>query len=315
LIAYLQQFIRAANVDSTSTAHISHKKVYIFPTRYGLLFSLALILMMIGALNYDSNLGLLFTFLFASAGTIAILQTWRNLIDIQVRIHQATPCFAGQNACFPVHLSENSDRERPAIRLRTGRLEPITLYLKASGNSTSQLHLPMLKRGEHHLGRVMVYTLYPFGFLRAWAYIDSNANVLVYPQPATAMPLRSSTQYVKSDSGDRGMGADDFVGLRPYRSGDSPRHLDWKAYARECGLVTRQFGGDRADHLWLDWNEWPGLDTEMRLSRLCRMVLDATQLDLYYGLKLPDLQIEPSAGDIHKHQCLAALARFGRVGQ
>ncbi len=315
MIALLQKIFRAAHTDTTSTAHIGHDKVYIFPSAYGLLFASALILMMIGALNYDSNLGLLFTFLFASTGTIAILQTWRNLIDIQVRIHQATPCFAGQKACFPVQLSEHSHRERPAIRLRIGSLEPITLHLKASGNITSQLHLPMLNRGEHRLGRVMLYTLYPFGFLRAWAYIESDARVLVYPQPAAAMLLHCSTQYVKSDSGDRGMGADDFVGLRPYRSGDSPRHLDWKAYARECGLVIRQFGGDRADHIWLDWNQWPGLDTEIRLSRLCRMVLDATQLDLHYGLKLPDLQIQPSAGDIHKHKCLTALARFGRVGQ
>ncbi len=307
---FLQQFTRAASADARGIANIGPRQVYILPTRYGMLLAAALILMLIGSLNYDSNLGLLFTFLFVGVGIVSILQTWRNLLGLQVRISQATPCFAGHTACFPIRLSEDMGRERPAIRLRIGRSEHITLHLSASGNTTSQLYWPMPVRGEYHLGRVQVHTLYPFGLLRAWAYVDSHASVLVYPRPATSANLRSCTQYVRSETGDRGVGADDFVGLRPYRSGDPPRHLDWKAFARELGLVTRQFGGDRTEQLWLDWEQLQGLDTEARLSSLCRMVLNAAHQDLQYGLKLPYLQLAPDMGETHKHLCLTALALF-----
>ncbi len=311
----LQQFTRVANANAGGIANIGTRQVYILPTRYGVLLAAALFLMLIGSLNYDSNLGLLFTFLFVGVGIVAILQTWRNLLGLQVRISQATPCFAGHTACFPVRLSEDMGRERPAIRLRIGHSEPVTLHLDASGNTASQLYWPMPVRGEYHLGRVQVHTLYPFGFLRAWAYIDSHASVLVYPKPAASANLRGCAQYVRSETGDRGMGADDFVGLRPYRSGDPPRHLDWKAFARGRGLVTRQFGGDRAEQLWLDWEQLRGLDTEARLSSLCRMVLNAAHQDLQYGLKLPNLQLTPDMGDTHKHLCLTALARFGGAGR
>jgi uncharacterized protein (DUF58 family) len=46
------------------------------------------------------------------------------------------------------------------------------------------------------------------------------------------------------------------------------------------------------------------------LSRLCRMVLDAEEQGLSYGLRLPERQVEPAAGDAHKHRCLEALALF-----
>jgi uncharacterized protein (DUF58 family) len=116
--------------------------------------------------------------------------------------------------------------------------------------------------------------------------------------------------YGREEVGDRGVGADDFVGLRGYHAGDSLRHVDWKALARGRGLLSRQFGGDRADQVWIDWEGWPGLETEARLSRLCRCILDAARSQVDYGLRLPGREIEPAHGTAHEHRCLAALARF-----
>jgi uncharacterized protein (DUF58 family) len=110
-------------------------------------------------------------------------------------------------------------------------------------------------------------------------------------------------------SGDQGTGADDFVGPRPYRPGDSPRQLDWKALARERGLVVKQFGGDHAARVWLDWHQHGG-GVEERLSRLARQVIQAHEQGLSFGLRLPGRLIEHGRGDAHKHRCLEALALF-----
>ena len=75
--------------------------------------------------------------------------------------------------------------------------------------------------------------------------------------PASASPVKGSNRPKRS--GDKGRGVDDFAGFRPYRPGDSPRHLFWKAVARDQALLVKQFGGDRADELWLDWNDLPDL--------------------------------------------------------
>jgi len=52
---------------------------------------------------------------------------------------------------------------------------------------------------------------------------------------------------------------------------------DVKGRVLEMGerTYTKQFGGDRADELWLDWSDLPDLPVEARLSQLCRWVLGA----------------------------------------
>ena len=71
-------------------------------------------------------------------------------------------------------------------------------------------------------------------------------------------------------------------------------------------------GGDRVEELLLDWDRFGGLDAEQRLSRLSRMVLDASRAEIRYGLALPGQRVPAGAGELHKHRCLGALARFGK---
>lgn len=310
----IQALARAARPDGEGWMQLAPRSIYILPNRHGILFGMALFVMLIGSLNYGSNLGLLFTFLFAGIGLTTILHTWRNLAGVKCRVETATPVFAGSDAIFTVQLGENGDRERSSIQVTKNDADSGETNIPVRNRVSRSLHVPTRNRGEMALGRLKVSTRFPLGLLVAWAYADTTATVLVYPKPSSSQPLQSGPHYAKSEKGDKGVGADDFVGPRPYRPGDSPRHLDWKAFARERGLVTRQFGGDRAEEIWLDFEQFSGLENEERLSRLCRMILDASSEDVRYGLRLPEGEIEPSSGDAHKHHCLSALARFGGGG-
>jgi uncharacterized protein (DUF58 family) len=63
--------------------------------------------------------------------------------------------------------------------------------------------------------------------------------------------------------------------------------------------------------LWLDWALLPpGLDTEARLSRLTRWVIDAHAAGLSFGLRLPGAELLPASGDAQRERCLEALALF-----
>jgi uncharacterized protein (DUF58 family) len=99
--------------------------------------------------------------------------------------------------------------------------------------------------------------------------------------------------------------------LRPYQPSDSPRHVAWKSVAREEVLLTKMFSGRGAAELWLDFDSGPlSEQTEARLSRLTRNVLDAEAAGAMYGLRLPGRELGPDRGERHCEACLKALALF-----
>jgi uncharacterized protein (DUF58 family) len=290
---------------------LDRSRVFILPTKAGLAFAAMLLVMLLGSINYNNSLGHMFTFLLGSMFVVSILYTYRDVAMLSISAGKARPVFAGERAGFEVLVSNASDYSRIGVRLETpdrpfvsieldpGRTVPVTLYRDAA------------RRGLLALGRCTVSSRYPLGLFRAWSHVNLRMHCLVYPRPGPRRPLPQAVSYRPRLSGDKGRGVDDFVGFRPYRPGDSPRHLFWKAAAREQPLLTKQFGGDRADELLLDWDGLDGVDTERRLSQLCRWILDANKLRYRYGLRLPGIEIAPASGDVHEMRCLEALARFG----
>jgi uncharacterized protein (DUF58 family) len=306
----LDRILRLSRPNSSGVTRIGSRKIYILPTRYGLIFGLLLLLLLFGAMNYANNPAFLLTFLLVGLGLVATIYTWRNLAGLELAAGRCEPVFAGQDAHFEVRLLNRRHGERPAIRLNIQGHTPVATDLSGDSSILS-LTCATEQRGRLQLGRLVVATEYPLGLLRAWSYVELDSACLVYPTPGPAMPPADLPDYSHSAEGDKGVGVDDFVGLRTYRPGDSPRQINWKALAREQGLQTKQFGGDRSDRLWLDWDTLQEMDTETRLSRLCRGVLDACEKQQEFGLRIPGIEIAPARGQEHRRACLTALALFG----
>ena len=92
---------------------------------------------------------------------------------------------------------------------------------------------------------------------------------------------------------------------------DAPRHVAWKASTKSEKLLTKQFSTPGAAILWFDFDALSDTDTEIRLSRLTGMILEAEYLQLTYGLRLPTIEIAPDLGEAQRARCLRALALFG----
>jgi uncharacterized protein (DUF58 family) len=312
----LVDLARSNPCDARGRARVLGRTVYILPTGMGLTFAAVLLLMLLGSLNYQNNLGLLFSFLTISVGLVAMHHTWLNVRGLSVTAHGGPPVFAGDEAQFNVGLINPGGGRRPDLQAFTGSARSPVKDLEGGGDALLTLKLRTAQRGRLPLGRIRLQTRYPLGLFRAWCYVDTGPAVTVYPRPARRGPAPAPVPaYRHASAGDRGVGADDFLGLRGYRPGDSPRQLDWKAFGRERGLVVKQFGGDRADQVWLEWERLPAADPETRLSLLCRQVLDAAQSDLTFALQLPGTEVPMGHGEAHKHRCLEALAGFGYDGR
>lgn len=290
---------------------LDHQRVFILPTRHGLLFGVVLLLMLVGSINYNLSLGFVLTFLLGSMGLVSTLHTYRNLVQLVVRGGKAPAVFAGQAAQFDLHLENHAANERFSIGVRKDAL-PLFVDIPPGQTVCATLTLPASNRGRFRLGRFSIFTRFPLGFFHAWTVIDLGLECIIYPRPdAGALPTPGGVPETGGKPAPDLMGSDDFHGLRDYRPGDSLRHVAWKAMAQDRGMLTKQFSGQAQPLAWLDWNELAGLDTEARLSRLCRSVLDAEAAGLRYGLRLPGTTIAPGSGEAHRRSCLEALALYG----
>ncbi len=290
-----------------------HRRVYIVPTRLGWLFTLTLMILLVGSINYSLSLGFALTFLLGGLGLAAMVHTARNLARMAIGVGRAEAVFAGEAVQFRLYLDARAGFDRPAILARhVASRSQLVLDVPSGAAAEVVLAVPAERRGWLELGRVMLETRFPLGIFRAWSYIEPAARALVYPRPERSPLPPPAGESARGALRSPVPGNDDYAGLRAYQLSDSPRHVAWKAVARSDDMLTKQFTGEAAAELWLDWRLLaPQLGVEQRLSRLAGWVLAAERSGLQYGLRLPGTEIQPARGELHRATCLQALALYG----
>lgn len=288
---------------------LDRSRVYILPTRVGIIYGILLVFLLLGSINYTKSLGFVLTFLLASLGMVAMLTTWRNLAGLRLSKGGAAPVFAGQEAQFTVQMENHTDDQRYAIAISHDGREGEVVDVQQGGLSMARFQHKTSRRGYYDPKRFRLSTEFPLGLFVAWTWIDLSMRCLVYPAPVKTAPPPSSTDKGYGEEMGEGQGMEDFAGLRKYQPGDSWRRISWKAAARSDELYSKEFIGGRPQLQWIDWHEQSEPFMEKRLSTMTRMVIDAEQAGRQYGLRLPATKIQPGNGLLHRHQCLKALAQ------
>jgi uncharacterized protein (DUF58 family) len=303
------RFLRGPGPEA-GPVQLDRSRIFILPTATGVLFAVVLLVMLLGAINYANNMGYMFTFLLGSVALVSILHSYRNLARLEFSAGRAGPVFAGERAGFEILVRNPGARPRHVIELELPDEPPVSMDVAGGQTGTVRLRRTTRQRGRLAPGRIRVSSVYPLSLFRAWAHVELDMHCLVYPRPGPPRAIPPHAVYRPNQTGDKGRGVDDFAGFRPYRPGDSPRHLFWKAVARDQALLVKQFGGDRADDIWLDWNDLPDLPAEARLEQLCRWVIDADRQQVRYGLRLPGSEQPIDSGPGQRARCLEMLALY-----
>lgn len=290
---------------------LNRSNVFIFPSRAGFAFLFLAALLWLIATNYENNLVFMLTFLLISVFVVSVLHTYSNLAGIRLTAVRSKPAFVGEDAEFECLLEKNNHRRYENLLLNWRGMSPRIVNLTDQQQATIKLYQTSKQRGWLHPGRLLVQTYYPLGLIRAWTWLDLDTRSLVYPKPIKTGPVPFSPGSTGEGNTDIKIGTDDFQGLRDYQPGESLRHVAWKQYAKAQGLYTKEYTTSTDRKIWLDWDFLAGMDTESRLSRLCYWVLEADKTGEEYGLRLPQLTIEPATGIDHREQMLKALALFG----
>lgn len=313
--AFVLRWASKRQPESQQQIQITRDRLYILPTRHGLLFFIVLLLVLLGAINYENSLGFMLAFLLGALGLIDMIYTHQNLNGLSISSQRAEPVFAGQDILFPLRISQTSAAMHPAIQLVSSHGKPVQIDLLKQLAAECKLSVNASQRGYVSMGRVKIFSEFPLGLFHAWSWLSLDSQCLVYPAPATetypvGQDQNTTIENISQASAEK-QGVDDFYGIREYQQGDQPHHMAWKAIAKTGQLQTKLFSQQLSDEIWLNWSELnPALDTEKKLSILCRMVLDADKQSAPYGLILPGINISPGCGLQHKHHCLKALALF-----
>ena len=315
---WLNRRIPAANEIT-----LNLRSIFIVPSKTGLLFCMLLVLLLITAINYQNSLIYGLVFWLFSIAISAMIFTYRNLSGLTIKVGEPVTGFAGDNIEIPVRLV-SSKRSYYGLELRwneniqQAEITTSTQQINSKRNDkvkqvSSEVRIPyqLVSRGRLTTKRLRLQTRYPFGLYTCWTWVRLNTPGLVYPKP-TISPYIASEGEGSDQQTETNLvvGNDEFIGLRNYQLGDSPKHIAWKYLAKGKGLLTKEYDNQQLSMQWFDWKSLQGKTEEERLSHITGWVLQAESEGRAYGIKLPNQTIAPNIGDAHRKQCLRQLALY-----
>lgn len=303
---------------SNSELILDRRRIYILPSKSGLIFVLILISIFVTSINYGINLGYALNFILLSYGWLSIIFTFKNLAGLGLEASNSPAVFAGELAHFSIHLNNRSKQARYAISIGFDKSSMQLIDIPEYGSHSLSLAAKTHHHGRMPCPRIRIQTSFPFGFLTVWSYWKNAQQIIVYPAPEInppPLPYAAEGSYVAS-SANLITGNEEFSGVRNYQTGDSLKQLAWRQMARQSGgsnelLISKHFEGGQRHVCILDFSDLsPKLSVEEKLSRLCAWLLAAEEQHVSYAFKLGAIQFAQNSGEDHQRACLTALALF-----
>ena len=280
-----------------------HKQIFMIPNRYGFVAILLFIVFSLVAATYSNNLLFLLAFAHVSFILICILQTAKNLRDVEVGTVQIPSGFPGEHVPVSIVLLQKSRSLKTGLSIRCEKSELLLPEFAAQDQKivTLDLELPQT-RGEHILRRLRLSTDSPYGLFYGWLYFKMSVSHFVYPHPiGHSLPQTQQNH-----------GVDDFSGLKQYQAGDPPQRISWKHSSKVDQLLIKEFKEASTPTYLLSWEDCPQSADEAKLQQLAKWIVDCEASQNTYKLQIPNMSLQSSfdRGFTHFHGSLLALAKW-----
>lgn len=307
----LDQWFTSRNPPSHDPILLHNRRLYILPTRFGLLFGVMLLFLFLGAINYENSMAFVLTFMLTALAIISLWQTHNNLLGLQIALQTPRPVFNGESCELLFQFSHENTCSRYAIGVQYANEAPQYVTIAPNGSTQARLLIPTHRRGQFKPKGITVFTRFPTGLFHAWGWLQFELPILIYPKPSSRAALQETlVLQQEGKTATSTVEGDDFAGLREHRIGESLRHISWKAYAQGKGMLTKTFQGHARPSLWIDWFKIHDGSIEAKLSLMTALVLLAENENQDYGVKLPGTTIGQHSGPAHRQACLQAITTF-----
>lgn len=307
---YFQRWAAQRSPRSTQIV-LRHRTIYVFPSKQGVALLLLVLLIWVLGTNYQNNIILGLAFFLLSLMLVSIIHAFKNLLGLTFSPETIQNAIVGEMAPFNIRIGSSYLTNHYGLLLTMDKTESVATDVIAGHAQIVNVGVTASHRGWLTLPRILLKSYFPFGLIRAWAYIDLDHRVLIFPQPIeTALPPLGIGQgadgiYLSHQLGD------EFQGFQTYQLGAPLARIAWKHYARGAGMYLKDYRALQSEHYWLDWDALSSHDIELRLSHLSYWVNEFSSKNIEFGLRLPRFTLELGVGDSHRLQALTALALFG----
>ncbi|MGQ0602861.1 MAG: DUF58 domain-containing protein [Anaerolineales bacterium] len=220
-----------------------------------------------------------------------------------------------------ITLTLSNAARLPALHLRGEELCPfapaadrvLPFFASAPARSTIEMRYDTVcaRRGWFDFTPLTVTTRAPFGFFAARRILPSTGGVLIFPEYRVleSFPLLDRRPATQSQYARIGQGAE-FLGVREYRPGDSPRHVHWRTTARAGRLVVKEFAEETQPGLTLALDVRAssviGDEDDNTLERAIKV---AATLAHYADARGIALSLPPLGGAVSRWAAMNYLAR------
>lgn len=232
------------------------------------------------------NLVLLMSYLLAALLLVNAVIAWRTVRRVAVTRREHGPAFAGE----PVtHIAEVTNAGATWLTVTVREVRPTDARswfvpgLLPGQTALTSAERVYHRRGKHPVPAIEAVSGYPFGLARFTRVLTPETGVLVLPPIGTVDVTQMRRWMVRSGTGDtrvsrpsarHGAADGDLRGVRPYRSGDSPRDVHWKTTARRGTLMVREYDALAPLDLVLVIDPWvPTVPTDRRAAAKLEWVL------------------------------------------
>lgn len=300
-------------------------------TKAGWLYAASTLGIGLAAVNTGDNLLYLVTSFLLAVMATASLWAWLNFSGLSARLEVPPHAFRDRplhaelvlvNAKpIPSFLIHATPRAEPGMRPRLRQTETEVVdtpgawvfRIPRKGGVVARIRLRFLRRGLVDLTGLRVRSAFPFGL----AYREEilplpRGRVVVFPaiHPVQGEPPDRFVAQSWGDENTRREGTGgDFLGLRSFVRGDSPRRIYWRAFFKEGSLQVKRFAEEASRTVIL---HVPRGAQEQDLEEVASWIVHLLQDGHRVGLTVEDTgeAFEPGTGEAHRHLLLRALALY-----
>lgn len=218
------------------------------PTKIGIIYIAMSVAIGVAAYNTSSNILFITLSLMLTTLLVSGLLSWLNFRRTAWRIALQPPFRAGEDAAVGLEV-HNAKKYLPTyslnfnFRLASGHEGALMMRERLDPGETVRMEWVFrpARRGRELIVMNGASSQFPFGFLQKNFGGRISREIYVWPPRVSYQATLSAIPSPNSlgDVLNRAGAGNDFVNLRLYQTGDSYRHIHWKASARQRKLMVR----------------------------------------------------------------------------